>query len=390
MANFWLALLVFSTMLRAIVVQPQEPTVNITILHSATAEGAVCLDGSPPAYHLDMGHGSGLRSWIITIEGGGWCDKISNCYNRSNGRLGSSTKMQLQQPPTYTFGGILHNDPKTNPDFYNWNRVLVRYCDGSSFTGDVEDVDPDTKLYYRGARIFKAIMDDLSQKGMRNAENAILSGTSAGGLSTILNCDKFRSFLPENARVKCVANAGFFINAKTISGTSYIQEMYNRVVTLHGSTKNLPPSCTSAMEPSLCFFPQNVVPYVHTPMFIINSAYDSWQINSTLVPAYLDPQRAWDHCKAQISNCTLSQRIIIQAFGVEFLKTFMGVTPCYTRGYFITSCHTHGRIMWTNYWFNTISLTILDKTIAEAVGDWYFDRVGFHQHLDPYPFAKDC
>ncbi|XP_060205303.1 pectin acetylesterase 8-like isoform X3 [Lycium barbarum] len=346
MANFWLALLVFSTMLRAIVVQPQEPTVNITILHSATAEGAVCLDGSPPAYHLDMGHGSGLRSWIITIEGGGWCDKISNCYNRSNGRLGSSTKMQLQQPPTYTFGGILHNDPKTNPDFYNWNRVLVRYCDGSSFTGDVEDVDPDTKLYYRGARIFKAIMDDLSQKGMRNAENAILSGTSAGGLSTILNCDKFRSFLPENARVKCVANAGFFINAKTISGTSYIQEMYNRVVTLH--------------------------------------------INSTLVPAYLDPQRAWDHCKAQISNCTLSQRIIIQAFGVEFLKTFMGVTPCYTRGYFITSCHTHGRIMWTNYWFNTISLTILDKTIAEAVGDWYFDRVGFHQHLDPYPFAKDC
>lgn len=27
-------------------------------------------------------------------------------------------------------------------DFYNWNRVFVRYCDGSSFTGDVEKVDP--------------------------------------------------------------------------------------------------------------------------------------------------------------------------------------------------------------------------------------------------------
>lgn len=26
-------------------------------------------------------------------------------------------------------------------DFYNWNRVKVRYCDGSSFTGDVEAVD---------------------------------------------------------------------------------------------------------------------------------------------------------------------------------------------------------------------------------------------------------
>jgi hypothetical protein len=26
-------------------------------------------------------------------------------------------------------------------DFYNWNRVKIRYCDGSSFTGDVETVD---------------------------------------------------------------------------------------------------------------------------------------------------------------------------------------------------------------------------------------------------------
>ena len=27
-------------------------------------------------------------------------------------------------------------------DFYNWNRLKVRYCDGASFTGDVEEVDP--------------------------------------------------------------------------------------------------------------------------------------------------------------------------------------------------------------------------------------------------------
>jgi hypothetical protein len=26
-------------------------------------------------------------------------------------------------------------------DFYNWNRVKVRYCDGSSFTGDVAAVE---------------------------------------------------------------------------------------------------------------------------------------------------------------------------------------------------------------------------------------------------------
>lgn len=38
-------------------------------------------------------------------------------------------------------------------DFYNWNRVMVIYCDGSSFTGDVELVDPVHHLLTRLFRI---------------------------------------------------------------------------------------------------------------------------------------------------------------------------------------------------------------------------------------------
>ncbi|XP_070039745.1 pectin acetylesterase 11-like [Nicotiana tomentosiformis] len=344
----------------------------------------VCLDGSPPAYHLDIGHGSGLRSWIIVMDGGGWCESIPDCLSRSTTKYGSTKHMKNVS----WFAGILDPSPRDNPEFYNWNRVRVKYCDGSSFTGEVEKVDPDNKQFFRGAKIFNAIMEDLGSKGM-NLLNAILSGVSAGGLATILNCDKFKSLLPNDARVKCVADAGFFINGRTISGSSDIQEIYERVITLHGSAKNLPPSCTSAMEPNLCFFPQNVVPYVQTPLFIINSDYDSWQIENILVPKYLDPQQVWKDCKSQISNCTFGQRIIIQAFGVEFLKAFEGLTPSFTRGYFITSCHSHGAILSTNFWFSPASPRLLHKTIAEAVGDWYFDRAGF-QCIDPYPCARDC
>lgn len=80
--------------------------------------------------------------------------------------------------------------------FYNWNRIKVRYCDGSSFTGDVAAVDPvsclaiikhskfyfpleilskqheqATGLYFRGARVFRAVMADLLAKGMGKAVN---------------------------------------------------------------------------------------------------------------------------------------------------------------------------------------------------------------------------
>ncbi|XP_006340065.1 pectin acetylesterase 7-like [Solanum tuberosum] len=255
--------------------------INITVLDNATTQGAVCLDGSPPAYYFDKGFDTGLSNWIIFLDGGGWCESISDCKNRSITEKGSSKNMKNQSQ----FAGILHNTPQQNPDFYNWNRVWVNYCDGSSFTGDVEHVDPEKKLYFRGARIFKAVMDDLWRKRMQYAKNAILSGTSAGGLATILNCDKFKSFFPDNAvKVKCVANAGFFINANTIFGTPNIQNMYERVVILHESAKNLPQACTSTMEPSSCFFPENIIPYIETPLFIINSAYDAWQESAKNLP----------------------------------------------------------------------------------------------------------
>ncbi|XP_015084370.1 pectin acetylesterase 8-like [Solanum pennellii] len=388
MTTFVLALLAFLAIFCATHVLTNKDDflyVNITRLQSATAQGAVCLDGSPPAYHLHRGYGTGFRSWIIYLEGGSWCGSIPDCLDRSTTSLGSSNHMKQHD----FFAGVLHNTSKQNPEFHNWNRVKVKYCDGSSFTSDVEQVHPENKLYFRGARIFKAIMEDLWSKGMKSAENAILTGTSAGGLATMLNCDKFKCLLPESAKVKCVADAAFFINSKTIYGTSYIQEMYRKIVNLHGLTKNLPSACTSVMEPSLCLFSQNVIPYIQTPLFIINSIYDSWQINNILVPLYLDPQHAWTNCINNISRCTSNQRIIIQAFGVKFLKTFNKLPSCCTRGYFLTSCYSHGDMRFPTYWFSATSPRLLNKTIAEAVADWYFERAGF-QYKDPYPCARDC
>lgn len=84
------------------------------------------------------------------------------------------------------------------PDFYNWNKARVRYCDGSSFTGDVEAVDPvssqsnqlgnnqfrfsywlisvsisiqKTNLHYRGNRIFRAMIDQFKSMGLSHAKN---------------------------------------------------------------------------------------------------------------------------------------------------------------------------------------------------------------------------
>ena len=41
---------------------------------------------------------------------------------------------------------------------------------------------------------------------------ALLSGCSAGGLAAILHCDRFSDLLPSSANVKCLSDAGYFID----------------------------------------------------------------------------------------------------------------------------------------------------------------------------------
>ncbi|CAI8605781.1 unnamed protein product [Vicia faba] len=113
----------------------QPRMVGITFIQSAAAKGAVCLDGTLPAYHFDRGYGSGANSWIVNLEGGAWCNNVRTCVYRKTTRRGSSNFMEKAIP----FTGIMSNNPRENPDFFNWNRVKIRYCDGASFTGDSEN-----------------------------------------------------------------------------------------------------------------------------------------------------------------------------------------------------------------------------------------------------------
>ncbi|EYU29129.1 hypothetical protein MIMGU_mgv1a023759mg [Erythranthe guttata] len=369
-----------------IVLRTESSYVDITYVESAVAKGAVCLDGSPPAYHLDKGSGDGTNNWLIHLEGGGWCNNVTTCISRANGHLGSSKHMSNRT----MFFGIANNDPQFNPDFYNWNRVVVRYCDGASFTGDIEAVDPATNLYYRGARVFVAVMEDLLDKGMKNAKNVILTGCSAGGLASMLHCDRFKDLLPMGTNVKCMADAGFFLNVKDVSGNRRFEDFINDVVETHGSAKNLPLSCTSKMKPGLCFFPQQVVQEIQTPLFIVNAAYDAWQIKNVLAPAIADPSGIWYNCTTDIRNCSTAQLQTLHGFRKEFLNEFSAIGTSITRGYFINSCFAHCQTEMQITWFKPNSPKLNNKTIAKAVGDWFFDRSPFQTIDCPYPCDKTC
>ncbi|XP_062147233.1 pectin acetylesterase 8-like [Alnus glutinosa] len=361
-------------------------SIGITYVQNAVAKGAVCLDGSPPAYHWDKGFGAGINNWLVHIEGGAWCNNVTTCLARKKTRLGSSKLMAKD----IAFSGLLSPYQKFNPDFYNWNRIKVRYCDGASFTGDVEAVNPATNLHFRGARVWLAVIKDLLSKGMRNAENAVLSGCSAGGLTSILHCDSFRALVPTCTKVKCLADAGYFINTRDISGAQHIEAFYSEVVATHNSAKNLPLSCTSKLRPGLCFFPQYVAQQIQTPIFFVNSAYDSWQIANILAPGVADPHGHWHSCKIDINNCSPSQIQTVQDFRLQFLSALNGLGTSSSRGLFIDSCYAHCQTETQEKWLGTDSPLLGRTTIAKAVGDWFYDRRPFQKIDCPYPCNPTC
>ncbi|CAN0885115.1 Pectin acetylesterase 6 [Linum grandiflorum] len=335
--------------------QPKPVMVPLSLIPGADSKRAVCLDGSLPGYHFHRGSGIGANNWLINLEGGGWCNSIRTCVYRRTSRHGSSKYMEKYLP----FTGILSDQPQLNPDFYNWNRIKLRYCDGASFTGDTQN-------------------------------KVLLSGCSAGGLATIIHCDEFAALFPNSTKVKCFSDAGLFLDAKDVSGGQTMRDFYSRVIHTMQPQKDLPSTCTSHLDSTSCFFPQNLIANINTPMFLLNAAYDIWQIKASLAPRAADPQGYWTACAKNHAACNSSQINFFQDFRTQMLKAVKRFAMSKANGLFINSCFTHCQSERQDTWFADGSPVLHSKRIAESVGDWYFDRAAVKAIDCPYPCDNTC
>ncbi|KAK4491328.1 hypothetical protein RD792_002064, partial [Penstemon davidsonii] len=358
--------------------------VGLTLIQGAASKGAVCLDGTLPGYHLHRGFGTGANSWLIQLEGGGWCNNIRSCVYRKKTHRGSSMYFEKQIP----FTGILSNKAEENPDFYNWNRVKIRYCDGASFAGDSENKA--AGLQFRGQRIWLAAIEELMSKGMHNANQALLSGCSAGGLASMLHCHEFRTLLPGRTKVKCLSDAGLFMDAVDVSGGHTLRSFFAGVVSLQGLQKTLPSTCTNHLDPTSCFFPQNFIANIKTPLFILNAAYDAWQLQASLAPSTADPNGNWRDCKMNNQRCSVSQIQFLQGFRNNMLNAVKGFGASRENGLFINSCFAHCQSERQDTWFADDCPVINNKPVAIAVGEWYFDRASIKAIDCAYPCDNSC
>ena len=265
-----------------------------TILDGAVSDGAVCLDGSAPGYHIQS---KDPERWTIHLQGGGWCTSVQDCFGRSNGALGSSksfkTDMDSILAPTgfwHAGGahGIFSSDPAVNPDFHNHTKVYARYCDGASFAGNLDaPVTAPGKgrsIHFRGRRVLDAVLDSLIAAGLGKAKLFIVNGCSAGGLAVYLHLDYIASRLP-GVRVVGVPECGLFMDESHWNGKPGFTPTSKNVAQMQNVSGGVNAGCMTSSakgEEWKCFMAQYTLPHIQTPHYIVNSFYDAWQWGAVL------------------------------------------------------------------------------------------------------------
>ncbi|XP_065888035.1 uncharacterized protein [Dysidea avara] len=334
---------------------------SLTLVRNAQDTGAVCLDGSPPGYYYRKGS-TDPNKWIIHMEGGGYCNDEKDCVKRSFTDLGSSKKWSS----TKELSGFLSDDCTENPHFCGWSVAFIPYCDGGIYSGNVlhpVKVDIIYTIYFRGIRILDTVIGALLTAGVNNAEHVILTGCSAGGLSTYLHVDRIRGLLPNNIPMHALADAGYFLDAPNVQGDYAIREAGQYVFKMQNVSGGLNQACVTAYsktnEDWKCIFPQYSYQYIKSPIFSFNSAYDTWQLANILQLGCLPPK------------CSEEQMKQFENYGQEFKAAVSPVIQSPTNGAFIDSCVIHCQSLSTTSWtqFKVDNQTVGDTFYAWMTGN---------------------
>eukprot|EP00947_MAST-08B_sp_MAST-8B-sp1_P002126 g2126.t1 len=355
-----------------------NPVMDLVMMDDyAASHGAVCIDGTPAGFYWGPGRpatpssssssssSSSVTSWQIHFMGGGWCYDEVDCLGRSNGGLGSSKGWKN----TSTINGIMSGDCDANPDFCNFNRVHLVYCDGNSFSGDRDDavVVQGKPLFFRGRRILDAALETLVRDY---------------GLG-----DATEGHVPTLQTFKAAPVSGFFLQHDTVEGKPVYPEQMRTIFYLSNATGGVNEACVAAYpnpdDQWQCNMAEHAYAHTESAIFPLNSALDSWQtvciFTSELVAGFPNQTSfangdcgsaaTWGPCAQNPESCDATQIKAMNTYIQDFDHTMASGTHAKKgNGAFIHSCHTHCEALsdasWNGFQVNGVSM-------QAAVSRWW-------------------
>lgn len=281
------------------------------------------------------------------------------------------------------------------------NCIHMPYSDGASFSGyraepwpvpedPATGVPANATVTFRGIKNFDGVVDFAMRMGMDKATEFVITGGSAGGLSTFLHADRVAARLKAEAPnckiIRAAPVVGYFLdhdNYKHTTGypggpntpqwstpgtganyTMWMKYIYGMQNLTFGDDGGLTKDCQTKHpnEPWLCFMSPHMQSSMQTPFFMFNSKYDAWQLGNEF-------QSDWT---------TKDEQKGVLQYGEDFMQQ---LAPAYSgsetrNGGMITSCICHG-CPWP-------SLVLDGKNSYEHYADWFYGHTSGAEsmHID--------
>eukprot|EP00397_Hematodinium_sp_SG-2012_P051498 GEMP01060371.1.p1 GENE.GEMP01060371.1~~GEMP01060371.1.p1 ORF type:complete len:375 (+),score=77.60 GEMP01060371.1:46-1170(+) len=323
--------------------------------------GRRCLEGVQAGYYWSRPWSRDVET-VIYFEGGGWCyglneqETIDECAAKQ-WQWWSKGNSWMWLP--WYLGDLTEGR----------NVVFVPNCDWTSLTGTSGEVHVTTSdgtnktLYFEGFNILNDTLDSIKsyivpwETGTTNKPVVIVSGGSAGGSAVYYHADFVQEKLPET-KIVAVPDAAFFLNLTTLNGTDIWPEQMRQMSTIAQS--RLQSKCEETLGDSRCLFPQYFAHLSTVPTFVLNSLYDTSELQYTLQLPY--------NCRWNETRCTREELAALCGLREQHLTALELLLQKNTTGAFLTNTLKH-HILRTDH-------TIDNTTLDDAFKDWLNGTIG--------------
>ena len=370
-----------------------------TFVRNAAQRYAVCNDFSPAAYYIRIGSAS---KWIIHLEGGQSCYSASDCNNRYKSDINKVFMSSLGLPESAEGRDLLSTNPRDNPTFHDFSHVLIPFCSSDSWLGQgyheafstngsfaFYDNKTVNDFVFRGATIFRSVIEDLHTSGLSQAKEVVLCGSSAGGVGAVNHIRWLETELT-NATVSVIADSAWSIDfegnlaSRFQFGVAALLWNYQQLSACRDVSRGYP-CCVSLkcmLESSENGYPKDV------PLFLVNSLYDIIVILLSTRRVYgADDVKMGDYARTSVVYGGAVNESLEKALLIPSVSYFL--TGCSQNVYFATSSlwddddvynvstsHEYTatgiasfkQTIKSNTW---TSVTINDTSLRQAVHDWY-------------------
>lgn len=140
--------------------------------------------------------------------------------------------------------------------------------------------------------------------------------------------------MPPSVTTVALADAMFSIDTADAQGVPVFPRLMSWVFNAMNSSASVDQDCLAANpNGTVCMFGANTAPYVKTPLFVLNSKYDTWQGGGIIGAG---------GCVNNISNCSTAIQHFWVGYGNRMIVALESLPP--QHGGFLSNCQAHCQV----------------------------------------------